>query len=391
MPETLTNHILGTSFSLVPLSTIVIGLRLYCRQFLLGRVRLDDWLILLALIITWGIATINYWQAYFNTGVHMKDMPPPDPTKPPLYTLEGTLKSWYVYQLVYLFDLGLIKLSILAFYHQISAAKTYRIIIYASMAVVSIYTIIMIFINAFECPHVPDAWSAEILFQGSGSCRDLKPIYFAQASFNIFSDVWILLLPLPVLLRLQMRRNKRIALIGIFSVGSVAVIASCARIYALHVWSTSKDIPYDGANILIWSQIEINAALISCSIPALKPLFKSTFAGSSGGQAGYQDGYYGNNSRTGASAAFGKDRGYVLESMNRDRYNGKQGGTVNVYSTGQPTESEENIVRGVDEEGDRIVKTIEVKINVENSPPGSTVGPHSRRSSDTFRHHASNV
>ncbi|EWC43834.1 hypothetical protein DRE_07278 [Drechslerella stenobrocha 248] len=375
--------ILGTAFSLVPLSTIVIGLRLYCRQFILGRVRVDDWLILAALLITWGVATLNYWQAFFFTGVHFKDMPPPDPTKPPLYTLEGTLKSWYVYQLVYLFDLCLIKLSILAFYHQISAAKAYRIIIYTSMVAVTIYSIIMIFINAWECPKVSDAWSAEILLQKTGSCRDLHSLYFAQASFNIFSDLWILLLPIPVLMRLQMRTNKRIALIGIFSVGSVAVIASCARIYALHVWSISKDIPYDGANILIWSQIEINAALISCSIPALKPLFKNTFAGSTNAQAAYQNDYYGKNSRTGASA-FGKDRGYVLESMNRDRvYNNgnKQNGTVNVYATGQPTESEENIVRGMDEEGDRIVKTVEVKVNVENSPPNSTVGAQSHRSS----------
>ncbi|KAF3916979.1 hypothetical protein ABW20_dc0105543 [Dactylellina cionopaga] len=391
MPQSLTNTILETSFSLVPLSTIVIGLRLYCRQFLLGRIRLDDWLILAALIITWGVATINYWQAYFFTGVHFKDIPPPDPTKPPLYTLEGTLKSWYVYQLVYLFDLCLIKLSILSFYHQISAAKAYRIVIYASMAVVVIYSIIMISTNAWECPNISDAWSAEILLQGTGSCKDLHPIYFAQASFNIFSDVWILLLPIPVLLKLQMRRNKRIALIGIFSVGSIAVIASCARIYALHVWSVSKDVPYDGANILIWSQIEINAALISCSIPALKPLFKATFSGSTHAQ-GYQDGYYSGNSRTGASAAFGKDRGYVFESMNHDRvYNNKQNGTVKVYSTGQPTESEENIVRRTDEDRDRIIKTVEVKINLENPPPGSAVAAQSRRSSDTFKHHSNHV
>ncbi|KAF3914355.1 hypothetical protein AA313_de0208997 [Arthrobotrys entomopaga] len=391
MPSSLKNAILATSFSLVPLSTIIIGLRVYCRQFLLGRVRIDDWLIVLAMILTWGIATINYWQAYFNTGIHMNDMPPPDPTKSPLYTLEGTLKSWYVYQIVYLFDLGIIKLSILSFYHQISAAKAYRIVIYVSMGIVVVYTIIMMFINAWECPKISDAWSAEILLQGSGSCRDLHPLYFVQASFNIFSDIFILLLPIPVLMRLQMRQNKRIALIGIFSVGSIAVIASCARVYALHVWSISQDIPYDGANILIWSQVEINAALISCSIPALKPLFKSTFSGSTHAQ-GYQNDYYGNASRTGASAAFGKDRGYVLESMNRDRvYNSKQAGTVNVYSTGQPTESEENIVRGMDEDGDRIVKTVEVKINVENSPPGSTVGAHSRRSSDTFRNHTNHV
>lgn len=43
---------------------------------------------------------------------------------------------------------------------------------------------------------------------------------------------------MPVLLSLQMHKSKRIALIGIFSVGSVAVVTSIVRVYALHVWVT---------------------------------------------------------------------------------------------------------------------------------------------------------
>jgi hypothetical protein len=41
-----------------------------------------------------------------------------------------------------------------------------------------------------------------------------------------------------VLLSLQMHESKRIALIGILSVGSIAVVASIVRVYALHVWAT---------------------------------------------------------------------------------------------------------------------------------------------------------
>lgn len=149
------------------------------------------------------------------------------------------------------------------------------------MGIVAAFTIVMVFINAFECTNPSDAWSAEILLQGAGSCRDLHPIYYGQAAFNILSDVVILLLPMPVLRSLQLRRNKRNALIGIFSAGSVAVIASVVRIYALSLWSAKDaDVPYEGANILVWSQIEINAAIISASIPSLKPLFSRTFSGS---------------------------------------------------------------------------------------------------------------
>jgi hypothetical protein len=198
--------------------------------------------------------------------------------------------------MVYLADLCAVKFSILMFYRVISAQKAYRIAVYVTMGIVAAFTVAMVFVNAFECPNPSDAWSVEILFQGKGSCTDLHPIYYSQAAFNILSDLVILLLPMPVLYSLQMRTNKRLALIGIFSCGSMAVIASVLRIWALTQWSAPMaDIPYQGANILIYSQIEINAAIISASIPSLKPLFKRTFGttmGATGGKS-YQHPYGG--------------------------------------------------------------------------------------------------
>jgi hypothetical protein len=211
------------------------------------------------------------------------------------------LKSWYVYQLIYLIDLAIVKFSILVFYRSIATQKVFRYAVDGTMAVIAAFTIAMVFVNAFECPNPSDAWSVEILFQGAGSCINLHPLYYGQAGFNIFSDIVILVLPIPVLWGLQMHRNKRLALIGIFSVGGVAVVASCVRVQALYKWSTSIDVPYNGAYILLWSQIEINVAIISASIPSLKPLFKRTFGGSTRNNSTPK--YYGNGygARSGVS------------------------------------------------------------------------------------------
>ncbi|KAL2205679.1 hypothetical protein CC79DRAFT_1324326 [Sarocladium strictum] len=251
--------VLATAFTLTGLSTVVIALRFYCRAALMKSVKVYDYLI--------GGALPN--------------------AKPGEY-LEGTLKSWYVYQLVYLVDLAAVKFSILFFYRAISSTRAYRVSVYAVMFLVGAFTISMIFVNAFECKTPSDAWSVEILLQGKGSCTDLHPIYYGQAAFNIASDLAILVLPMPVVWNLQMKQQKRLAVIGIFSIGSIAVLASIIRIYALYLWSSDPDVPYNGARILLWSQIEINTALISSSIPALKPLFK--FAG--GFTTAKSNGYY---------------------------------------------------------------------------------------------------
>ncbi|PWW79825.1 hypothetical protein C7212DRAFT_157847, partial [Tuber magnatum] len=192
------------------------------------------------------------------------------------------LKVWYVYQIVYLITLFFVKISILAFYRRLSPALGYQTAIKVVAGAVTVYTIAMVFVNAFECPKDPTlAWAPTF----PKDCNNLVPVYYAQAGFNIFSDVVILVLPLPSLIRLQVSKRKRTALVAIFCVGSIAVVASIARINALYIFQNSKDIPYDAIFILIWSQVEINVAIISASAPGILPLAKSIAGGSTTGKS----------------------------------------------------------------------------------------------------------
>jgi hypothetical protein len=77
-------------------------------------------------------------------------------------------------------------------------------------------------------------------------------------------------------------------------VGGVAVIASIVRIYALWLYKTTKDISYDSIivsilrngnrnpdltdilQLLLLSQIELNIAIISATLPTILPLFRTT-------------------------------------------------------------------------------------------------------------------
>lgn len=66
-------------------------------------------------------------------------------------------------------------------------------------------------------------------------------------------------------------------LIAIFLVGSLAVLASVARLWALWQYQNTDDVSYDAIFILLFSHMEINIAIMCACAPALKPLFK-TFA-----------------------------------------------------------------------------------------------------------------
>jgi hypothetical protein len=95
----------------------------------------------------------------------------------------------------------------------------------------------------------------------------------ATSSINILLDIWILVLPVTTLLRVQRPGREKFALIGIFSLGVFSTIASIVRLYSIRVYTESKDPFFDSVPINTWSMVEINIGILCASIPALKPLF----------------------------------------------------------------------------------------------------------------------
>lgn len=60
--------------------------------------------------------------------------------------------------------------------------------------------------QVFECPkHPTTRWSLSY----PEGCTDLVPALYVQAGLNIVSDITILLLPIPSLVRLKVNRAKK--------------------------------------------------------------------------------------------------------------------------------------------------------------------------------------
>lgn len=163
----------------------------------------------------------------------------------------------------------------------------------------------MILINAFECPHKPSLVFDPAIFvmRERWHCFDLTALYFSQAALNIFSDLFILILPLPVLVKLHMPKFKRICLLVVFSVGLLVPIAASFRMWILYIWhdappDTSR---YYGGYILFWDAVELNTAIICASAPSLQPLFRHVFGEFRSISRGRRSYYY-----------YGDDRGTIM-------------------------------------------------------------------------------
>lgn len=72
-------------------------------------------------------------------------------------------------------------------------------------------------------------------------CIPTYTIAIVAAGMSIFEDLVILLMPIPMLMRLNIHRTQRASLLGMFSVGSVVVICSCLRVPSLLTLQGSSD------------------------------------------------------------------------------------------------------------------------------------------------------
>lgn len=113
--------------------------------------------------------------------------------------------------------LALAKFSLLFTYLRLSRLRWFRLCVYANMFIVVGYNIALVFPLIFTCRPFMKNWDVTIL---EGTCINRTPIYMATAVLNMVTDIVLLVLPIPMIVKLQMPRVQKAGLICIFGVGS---------------------------------------------------------------------------------------------------------------------------------------------------------------------------
>lgn len=119
----------------------------------------------------------------------------------------------------YIFALAFAKTSICCFYLRLSPARTFRTTVYVAMGFVTAYSIAGWLIIIFSCNPVAASWDLALAALPKTRCIDRSADYLAQAGLNIFSDVFILILPVWTIWGLQLPTKQKITVSSIFAVG----------------------------------------------------------------------------------------------------------------------------------------------------------------------------
>lgn len=181
------------------------------------------------------------------------------------------------------------KTSILIFYLRLSRTnRLLRIGMYATMGVVNVVGLVLTFVNIFQC-HPLDKIFSESFIDKTQRCIPLVTLFLASSPANVFTDLAILVLPIPILTGIHLPRRQKIILILTFGLGIFVTVVDVIRIYylqqALGVTTANSSSPqvtpglgaspnfvFNVSYGLMWSIVEVNIGIICGCIPLLRPL-----------------------------------------------------------------------------------------------------------------------
>ncbi|RAH80425.1 hypothetical protein BO86DRAFT_433525 [Aspergillus japonicus CBS 114.51] len=176
------------------------------------------------------------------------------------------LKYFWLFQILYKTVLCLNKLSFLAFYLRIFPTRPFRIICWVTIGLVISSTFGFVLATIFQCIPVHASWHKNI----PKKCVDNSSFRWSWAGYNTAMDIWVCVLPLPVLAQLHLDRIRKIGVMLVFCMGLFVCITSIIRMWAMEASTTTHDPTWGSFDALLWSAIEASTGIICACLPFLK-------------------------------------------------------------------------------------------------------------------------
>lgn len=131
----------------------------------------------------------------------------------------------------------MVKFSVLFLYRRIFPQAGFRRILSYYGYFVLLYTVVFLVLDIFHCRPVSQAWHSD----NKEACLNMDTIWIVGGSLNAVTDIAALCLPMPLLWRLNIEKEKRIQLMGVFLLGGFVCVVSIIRVIELGGLSSTDE------------------------------------------------------------------------------------------------------------------------------------------------------
>ncbi|KAF5539538.1 integral membrane protein, partial [Fusarium napiforme] len=223
----------------VPASALALILRIKARRMTKMGVGYDDALSIAAWFVALGYAILLVvWTTCYYMGRKIGHFPEDKID----HILEKSHEILFTSEILYSWSIFLSKMSVLTFYRRIFQFSSIRVPIIILMAY----------------------WDKSI----DGKCmNNIGQYYLGTDLTHCLMDFIILALPLFEVVRMKLILGQKIAVIGIFSLGSLVGIASIFQIVEAQKYtSNSREFPYDFSLAMVWANVEVHLAVFTSKL-----------------------------------------------------------------------------------------------------------------------------
>ncbi|KAI2608197.1 uncharacterized protein GGS25DRAFT_521370 [Hypoxylon fragiforme] len=277
-------HVTTAAIALSVLDVVAVALRFWARRVQSQPPKTDDWLMIPAMLLTVGISISQvYGVAHMALGYRIQVPPGYTGSTNDLVTPQLTLKAQieWSYLLMFPIALGCMKASFLFFYMRVFAVQKHGFInklLLGFIVVVVVWALAFFFLSLFECDgNFGAIWGATSTFMKK--CGNTELVVLALCITDFITDVFIMAIPVPLVMRLQLPAKQKIAVCSMFLLGGGTVIASLVR-FILMAGTYIGGINITSDNILgttacmYWGMVECGIGVFAACLPAIRFLFQ---------------------------------------------------------------------------------------------------------------------
>lgn len=133
-----------------------------------------------------------------------------------IFSSADNVKAFFVSLFLYITTLAVVKLVFLLQYYRIMSVSNMRVVYIAMIVLVAVWGIGQGTFALVACVPLEGFWNPSV----HAKCVPNAHIaWYISALFNIVTDIIIMILPLPVIRKLNLPGSQKAFLVGIFSVG----------------------------------------------------------------------------------------------------------------------------------------------------------------------------
>ncbi|KAI4199618.1 MAG: hypothetical protein LQ350_004493 [Teloschistes chrysophthalmus] len=105
-------------------------------------------------------------------------------------------------------------------------------------------------------------------------CRNLEDYGIAQGTMNLVSDFYLLIIPIPAVMSLQLPQKKKLGVIAIFMTGFFACVVSTVALGLRIIYNKTVDITWNVVTLYIMTIVEMNVGLMVACMPSMATVLR---------------------------------------------------------------------------------------------------------------------